>query len=220
MALELHHILPRVGPRSQHRHHQDLQQQQGELAANMRGSKSQPAKSGAPSRAAYLIDDAAVRVERESVLHEMAARPPRRLRRCLPSGSEHAVDDSDGVGAREPNDSDRRGAATEGGDDGRDGPGSAAPASAAVVMARLVRQGRRRGRALVAGEDECVGACSKCSGTAWVQKAATEEAGRRRPPPWEEEGEEASGGAGHRIGMSSKRVAASLPPARGSARPC
>jgi hypothetical protein len=68
-----------------------------------------------------------------------------------------------------------------------------------------VRQGRRRGRALVAGEDECVGACSKCSGTAWVQKAAKEEAGRRRPPPWEEEGEEASGGAGHRIGTSSKR---------------
>ena len=132
----------------------------------------------------------------------MAARLPRSLRLRPPGGPEHAAGDGDGVGAREPHDPDRRRAAAEGGDDGRDGPGSAAPA--AVVLARLVRgQARRRGRALVAGEDEGVRARGQGPGAARGRKeAAAEEADRRRAPPWEEEREEAGGGAGHRIGMS------------------
>ena len=78
-----------------------------------------------------------------------------------PVRPEHAAGDGDGdgdsVGAREPHDPDRRRSATEGGDDGRDGSGGAAPASAAVVLARLVRvETSRRGRVLVAGEDEGV----------------------------------------------------------------
>jgi hypothetical protein len=52
------------------------------------------------SRAAYLVNNAAVRVERESILHEVAARLPRRRRPPGPGRAENAVGDGDGVGIK------------------------------------------------------------------------------------------------------------------------
>jgi len=67
MALELYHILPGVGSWSQHRHHQ------------------------------YLIDDAAISVQSETVLHEVAARLPGLW--LLPGRPEYATDDGDSISA-------------------------------------------------------------------------------------------------------------------------
>ena len=124
------------------------------------------------SRAAYLVNNAAVRVECESVLHEVAARLPRRRRPPGPGRTENAVGDDDGVGAGEPHDPHRCRAAAEWGDDGRDGTGSAAPASAAVVRPQLAWEargrGRGRGRALVPREDEGVRARGQSSGATRV----------------------------------------------------
>jgi predicted glycosyl hydrolase (DUF1957 family) len=94
MALELHHILPGVGSWSQHRHHQYLQNRKTkwELAALVYCTERQR-----PAKSHYLIDDAAISVQREPVLHEVAARLPEF--RLLPGRPEYATDDGDGFSA-------------------------------------------------------------------------------------------------------------------------
>lgn len=108
MALKLHNILSRVGPRGEHWHHQNLQNRKVSSQDSYR-----EAMKVKYSRTAYLVNNAAVCVERESVLNEVAARLPRRRRPPGPGWAENAVGDGDGIGAGDPHDPHRCRASAE-----------------------------------------------------------------------------------------------------------
>jgi hypothetical protein len=133
----------------------------------------------------------------------VAARAPRRW--DPPGGPEDAAGDVDGVGAGETDDPDRRGPAAERGDDGGDRPERGSLTAGAIVRRRPVQRPGGGGRALVVGEDEGVSARGQGPGTRAQEAGAAQEVGWRRAPPWEEEGQDASGGAGgHWIGMDEQ----------------
>jgi hypothetical protein len=97
MALELYYIFPGVGSWSQHRHHQYLQNRKTKWYQLTTLVCAENTKRKRAVNSQHLIDDTAISVQSEPVLHEVAARLPGH--RLLPGRPEYAADDGDGLSA-------------------------------------------------------------------------------------------------------------------------